>query len=210
MNTDKSLKEAPRASDATPVLAPHRGAGIQKKAKKKHLTHAQRVRHEKDLAKAEANQDRLDTKLAEAKSRLKKRQGRRALWDEVNTSSNEEVRKAIKAPGRFEVLDEDEDSKPEIQPFHGDTEIKVIGGVQVPAFATGQALNVAVAPTVMNSNNKKPGTFGLASNTAEVPSLTASTKKPGTFGLGGNFKPEGGRDFNPTQVEDPEPLDEIT
>jgi len=217
LNTDKSLKEAPRASDATPALAPYRGAGIQKKAKKKQLTHTQRVRHEKDLAKGEANQARLDMKVAEAKSRLKKRQGRRALWDEVNTSSNEEVRKAIKAPGRFEVLDEDEDSKDDIQPFYGDTEIKVIGGVQVPAFATGEALNVAVAPTLI-SNGKKPGTFGFSPHTAEAPSLTTSTKKPGAFGVGGSFEPAGGRDFEPAggrdfepaRVKDPDPVDEIT
>jgi len=209
LNTDKSLKEAPRASDATPVLAPYRGAGIQKKQKKKHMTHAQRVRHEKDLAKAEATQDRLHMKVEDAKSRLKKRQGRRALWDEVNNSSTEEVRKAIKAPGRFELLDEDEELKDDIQPFHGDTEIKIIGGVQVPSFATGEALNVAVVPTVI-SNGKKPGSFGITPDNTEPSTLVESTKKPGTFGIGGSFESSKTEGFDPVEAKVPDPVDEIT
>ncbi|KAK5939306.1 hypothetical protein PMZ80_008610 [Knufia obscura] len=209
LNTDKSLKEAPRASDATPGLAPYRGAGIQKKVKKKHLSHGQRVRHEKGLARGEAIQDRLDVKVAEAKSRLKKRQSRRALWEEVNVDSNEEVRKAIKAPGRFEVLDEDDELKDEVQAFPGDTEIKVIGGVQVPAFATGEALNVAVAPISM-SNGKKPGTFGVTPNSNEAPPLMPSTKKPGTFGVGGKFEPSQTEGFDSVQAKELDPIDEIT
>lgn len=209
LNADKSLKEAPRASNATPVLAPYHGAGIQKKNKRKHLTHAQRVRHEKELAKAEANQDRLDVKVADAQARLKKRHGRRALWEDVNVDSNEEVRKAIRAPGRFGVLDVDQESRDDIQPFHGDTEIKVIGGVQVPAFATGEALNVAVVPTMV-SNGKRPGTFGVTPDTSEAPTLCTSTKPPGTFGVGGRFEPAGGRGFEPAQPQETESIDEIT
>lgn len=160
MNTDKSVKEAPRASDATPALAPYRGAGIFKKNKVKRMSHAQRVRHDKDVRRAAAVQDQMQVKVEDAKTRLKHRQGRRALWEDINTTSNEEVRKAIKAPGRFDTLqDEDDDQRDDIQPFHGDTEIKVIDGIQVPSFATGETLSLATAPSLMTSN-KKPGTFG--------------------------------------------------
>ena len=167
------------------------------------------MRHQRGLVKGEAVQDRLNVKVAEAKSRLKKRQGRRALWEEVNVDSHEEVRKAIKAPGRFEVVDEDEEVKDDIRPFHGDTEIKVLGGVQVPAFATGEALSVAVVPALMSSG-KKPGTFGVAPDTAEVPTITASTRQPGTFGEGGKFESGQTEGFDPVQVKAPDPLDEIT
>lgn len=156
MNTDKSIKEVPRVSDTTSVLAPHRGAGIQKKKKVKSLKRSQRVRHEKGQARAEAVQDRFHTKIADATSRLRKRQSRRALWDEVNDASKEEVRKAIKPPGRFDALNDDDDgTENDIEPFHGDTEIKVIDGVQVPTFATGQTLTFAVGPSLV-ATKKEP------------------------------------------------------
>ncbi|KAK5103935.1 hypothetical protein LTS08_003359 [Lithohypha guttulata] len=162
INTDKSLKEAPRATETTPILAAYKGAGIHKKAKKKQLSHAQRQRQEKVLQKAEAVHDILESKRADASSRLKRRQGRRALWDDINDTSTEEVRKAIKAPGRFDTLDDGEDAvKDGIQPFHGETEIKVIAGVQVPTFATGQSMSLTMGPTLLASS-KKPGTFGTA------------------------------------------------
>ena len=167
LNTDKSLKEHPRASDATPVLKPFQNGGIQKKAKKKHLTHAQRMRHERGIQKAEAVSDRTELKVQDAKSRLRRRQNRRAMWEEVNEDSKEETRKTIKAPGRdMEAGDEVVD---EIEAYPGDTEIKVIDGVLVPSFATGQAMNVAVAPAFAAS--KTPGSFGVTSKT------------PGTFGI---------------------------
>ena len=159
------------------MLAPYRGAGIQKKSKRKQPSHAQKVRHEKGLQRGEATQDRLQTKLADAKSRLKRRQNRRALWEEVNTTSNEEVRKAIKIPGRFDSLNEDEELRDDIEAFEGDTEIKVIGGVQVPAFATGETMNVAVAPAFMTST-KKPGTFGTTKPVAQEPQPEPDSKEP--------------------------------
>lgn len=134
------------------------------------MTHAQKVRHQKGLEKGEATSDQLAAKVIDSKSRSRKRQNRRALWEDINNASNEEVRKAIKAPGRLDI-DEDEEGKDDIQPFHGDTEIKVIDGVQVPAFATGQSLSLSVA-TPFASSAKKPGTFGISakpvSDTAEV------------------------------------------
>lgn len=154
MNTDKSIKEVPRVSETNTVLAPHRGGGIQKKKKVKPLKRSQRVRHEKGQARAEAVQDRFHTKVEDATSRLKKRQFRRALWDEVNDASKEEIRKTIKAPGRFDTLNEDDGTEDDIEPFHGDTEIKVIDGVQVPTFATGQTLTFAVGPSLA-ANNKE-------------------------------------------------------
>lgn len=153
MNTDKSIKEVPRVSDTSTVLAPHRGAGVQKKKKVKPLKRSQRVRHEKGQARAEAVQDRFHTKVEDATSRLKKRQFRRGLWDEVNDASKEELRKTIKAPGRFDVLNDDE-ADDGIEPFHGDTEIKVIDGVQVPTFATGQTLTFAVGPSLTASKKE--------------------------------------------------------
>lgn len=191
LNTDKSITDAPRASDATPVLKPYHGAGIQKKTKKKQLSHAQRMRHEKGLARAEAVQAQLEVKVEEAKSRLKKRQSRRALWDDVNGASKEETRKAIKAPGRFGALDDEDDMKDNIEPFYGDTEIKVIGGVQVPAFATGEAMNVAMGPGFTTST-KKPGTFGVQS------------KQPGPAAV------EGEQPDPAVEVKEPEAVDEIT
>lgn len=154
MNTDKSIKETPRVSDTTPVLAPYRGAGVQKKKKVKPLKRSQRVRHEKGQARAEAVQDRLHTKVADATSRLRKRQSRRALWEEVNDASKEESRKSIKAPGRFDSLKDEDGTEDDIEPFHGDTEIKVIDGVQVPTFATGQSLTFTMGPSMVASNKE--------------------------------------------------------
>lgn len=169
LNTDKSIKEAPRATDATPVLAPYHGAGIHKKIKNKRLSRAQRVRHSRGMQRGQEVQDQLQAKVADAKSRLRQRQGRRALWEDINSTSNEEVRKAIKAPGRFDSLDdEDEDLKDNIQPFHGDTEIKVIDGIQVPTFATGESLSLTMGPASI-ANSKKPGTFGLNTTKPEEP-----------------------------------------
>ena len=147
INTDKSLKDAPRPSDTNPVLAPYRGAGIQKKQKKKPLSHGQRVRHAKGLARGEAIQDRHAVKVADAKKRSRKVDLRRSLWEDINTTTKDETRKAIKGPGRFGALDEDdEDAVGEVQPFHGDTEIKVIDGVLVPAFASGQTMTMSLPP----------------------------------------------------------------
>lgn len=165
LNTDKSIKEAPRASDATPVLKPYLSNGIQKKTKKKNLTHAQKLRHQKGIEKGTAIEDRLAAKVTDSKTRSRKRQNRRAMWEDINSASNEEVRKAIKAPGRFEALEEDEEVKDDIQPFHGDTEIKVIDGVQVPTFATGQSLNLSLT-TAFAPSTKKPGTFGVSAKPA--------------------------------------------
>lgn len=76
------------------------------------------------------------------------------MWDEVNDASKEETRKAIKAPGRFDSLNDDDEAEDDIEPFHGDTEIKVIDGVLVPTFATGQTLTFAVGPSLAVSNKK--------------------------------------------------------
>lgn len=163
------MKDAPRASDATPVLAPYHGAGVHKKTKNKRLSRTQRIRHDRGIQRGQEVQDQMQVKVADAKSRLRQRQGRRALWEDINTNSSEEVRKAIKAPGRFDSLDdEDEDSKDNIEPFHGDTEIKVIQGIQVPAFATGESLSLAMGPS-STMTSKKPGTFGITSSKPEEP-----------------------------------------
>lgn len=128
---------------------------MQKKQKKKQLSHGQRVRQAKDLARAQMVQDQLEAKVAEAKSRSKKVQSRRALWEDINSATTDETRKAIKGPGRFDALnDESDDGKDDIQPFHGDTEIKVIDGVQVPAFATGLTMTMSLGPSFTTDTKK--------------------------------------------------------
>lgn len=147
-----------RNSDSQSVLAPYRSGGIQKKQKKKQISRGQRVRHARDLTKAERIQDRLAAKVADAKSRSKKVQSRRALWEDINATTQDETRKTIKGPGRFDVLGDSEDEgKDDIQPFDGDTEIKVIDGVQVPAFATGQTFTMSLGP-VLQADVKKNNT----------------------------------------------------
>ena len=200
MNTDKALKETPRASDATPTLKPYSGGGIQKKVKKKVLTHAQKLRQAKGIERGEATQEQFDAKVREAKQREKKRSGRRAMWEDVNSVTKEEARKAIKAPGRFEVGEDDEDLMDSIQPFHGDTEIKVIGGVQVPSFATGEALNVAVGP-IFAANAKKPGSFGVSKPNQPAPPPFLALEEPTEAET---------HTASRDQVNEPEPEDEIT
>lgn len=123
-------------------------SGIHKKRKHKQVTRGQRVRREKGLSRAEAVQDQLGSKIADSKFRLKKRQGRKALWDDINSTSKDEARKAIKGPGRFDMLKDDDETEndPILEPYHGDTEIKVIDGVQVPAFAVGIPMTISGRP----------------------------------------------------------------
>ncbi|OCT45136.1 hypothetical protein CLCR_06332 [Cladophialophora carrionii] len=89
IDVDKSIKQAPRASDATPILAARPNGGITKsKKKQKPLTKGQRRRQERGLARAEVVQDQMSKKVEDAAGRLKKRRERKGMWDEVNGSVN--------------------------------------------------------------------------------------------------------------------------
>lgn len=86
---DKSIRDAPRASDATPILSVRPNAGITKaKRKQKALTKGQRRRQEKGLARAEVVQDQMAKKVNDASKRVKKRRERKGVWDEVNGTNN--------------------------------------------------------------------------------------------------------------------------
>ncbi|EXJ84031.1 hypothetical protein A1O3_04698 [Capronia epimyces CBS 606.96] len=96
IDVDKSLKDTPRASDATPILSAHPNGGVTKpKRKQKQLTRGQRKRHEKELARAQAVQDHLAKKVNDATVKLKKRRERKGVWDEVNSTTKFEQTRAI-------------------------------------------------------------------------------------------------------------------
>jgi len=59
------------------------------------MTRGQRMRQEKGLARAEAVQEQLVKKFHVVDARLKKRQARKALWDEINRVGNKEERQKV-------------------------------------------------------------------------------------------------------------------
>jgi hypothetical protein len=150
IDIDKSLKEAPRASDATPALATRQYGGVQKaKKKQKPMKRSQRARQERGLARAEAVMDQMTKKMDSAQSRSKKRRDRRAIWEEVNDASKEAKRIAPK----FQVGTNDEDDLNEEwvdEDGDGEAEMKVIDGIKVPAHAAGTKL-VLVDRTASNT-----------------------------------------------------------
>ena len=147
IDVDRSLKDAPRASDATPVLAARPASGVTKsKTKQKPLTRGQRRRHERGLARAEVVQDQLSKRADEATSKLKKRRDRKKLWDDVNTgATNFDKMKAILGENDDgdEWVDEEMDD--------GVSDVRMVEGVQVPITAPATKLIVvdrtASAPT---------------------------------------------------------------
>ncbi|KAK6384534.1 uncharacterized protein PV06_08683 [Exophiala oligosperma] len=149
IDVDKSLREAPRASSPTPLLAPRPNSGVTKaKRKQKPLTKGQRRRHEKGLARAEVVQAQLSKKVDDAGSRSKKRRDRKKLWDDVNSgASNFDKMKAILGENADDENEEwvDEDMEANM------TDVKMVEGVRVPAFAPATKLVIvdrtASAPT---------------------------------------------------------------
>ena len=129
------MKETPRAADATPMLAARSNGGISKaKRKVKPMKRGQRARQERGLARAEVVMDQLAKKVDSVQSRDKKRRERRAIWEEVNDASKEEKRKTPKLPtGPTDSEEEEWEDEPQV--YEGDTETKVMDGVQVPATA---------------------------------------------------------------------------
>ncbi|KEF53479.1 uncharacterized protein A1O9_10454 [Exophiala aquamarina CBS 119918] len=148
IDTDKSLKHAPRVSDTTTVLAAKPYGGVTK-AKKKHkqLTRGQKKRHEKGLARAEVVQDQLAKKADVSQMRLKKIRERKSLWDETNGAATAFDRaKRILNQGANEMNSdgwEDEDME--------QSETKVVDGVKLPAFAP--ATKLVIVNRTASSNN---------------------------------------------------------
>ena len=95
--------------------------------------------------------DQMNKKVESAESRLQKRNARRAIWEEVNDASKEEKRKTPK----LQVLangTEDDAWEDEPQAYPGDTEMKVVDGVQVPT-AAGSKLVVVDRTTSTNASD---------------------------------------------------------
>lgn len=146
------MKETARASGANPILAARPNGGVTKAKKKaKPMKRGQRARQERGLARAEVVMDRLAKKVDTVQSREKRRRDRRAIWEEVNDASKEEKRKTPRLPiGLTESDNEEWEDEP--QPYEGDTEMKVVDGVQVPATA-GSKLLVVDRTTSTNASD---------------------------------------------------------
>ncbi|RMZ84845.1 hypothetical protein DV737_g1002, partial [Chaetothyriales sp. CBS 132003] len=144
LNTDKSLKEVDRADAGAILHSRHNAAGgIVKRNKTAPMKRGQRVRQERGLARAEAVMDQLEKKVEGARSKVKKRRDRRALWEEVNAASVEERRKtpklafgvleSIEGGGDGDDGDDDGDGAAEARGGDdGDLEMKTADEVQAP------------------------------------------------------------------------------
>ncbi|KIV93308.1 hypothetical protein PV10_04532 [Exophiala mesophila] len=138
INTDKSLKDGPRASDATPMLSAKPYAGITKaKKKQKQLTRGQRKRQERGLDRAVVVQDQLVKKVGDAQKRQKKIRERAGLWEDTNGRINPFDKLASNAFAEENNDDhggswEDEEMD-EVQ--DGTTDVKIVNGVKLPASA---------------------------------------------------------------------------
>lgn len=100
------------------------------------MKRGQRARQEKGLARAESVMDQLAQKLDSAQARLKKRNARKALWNDVNDATKEEQRKAtgISILGNT-GKDEDEEGRhneEDVSMSNGQTEPKVVGSTNGP------------------------------------------------------------------------------
>ncbi|KAK4505494.1 hypothetical protein PRZ48_003457 [Zasmidium cellare] len=99
---DLSVKAPVEESDYKPWMHSAQNAGISKKKKSKTQTHAQRLRQEKALEKADQIADRLEKKIGDSKKKSKKVQARAADWEELNGKlvSAKEEKKATKKTGK--------------------------------------------------------------------------------------------------------------
>ena len=100
----------------------------------KPMKRGQRARQEQGLARAEAVMSQMTKKLESAQSRQKKRKDRSAIWEEVNDAAEETKGKTPKFQLPADEGDDD-DWEDEPQAYTGDTEMKVVDGVQIPATA---------------------------------------------------------------------------
>lgn len=155
LDLDKSVTEAPRASDATPILAARPGSGIQKaKKKQKPMKRGQRARQEKGLARAEIVMDQLEQKKVGTQNKMNKVRGRRAIWDEINGDAKEEQRKAPKYMAFVEgaVSEDAENQEWEDVDEHGDEQMKTVDGAELPVIA-GVSKLVVVDRTASNAGS---------------------------------------------------------
>lgn len=74
-----------------PWLHNAQNAGIGKKKKVKQLSRQQKERQQKAIERADANLDKLATKVKDSKARGRKVQARRAEWEELNGSAGQVV-----------------------------------------------------------------------------------------------------------------------
>jgi Alb1 len=125
IDTDKSLKRAQPPAETKP-LGLHHGAGVTKrKAKAKPLSHAQRMRREKGLARAEAVLEQREVKVKKSRGREKVVKGRKVsegavcvdtstsnfhqtTWEDINEDAGDKARarkklEARRADGNEEV-----------------------------------------------------------------------------------------------------------
>lgn len=144
IDTDKSLKEGPRASDATPMLTAKPYAGITKsKKKQKSMTRGQRKRQERGLDRAVVVQDQLVKKFGDVQKRQKKIRERKGLWEDANGRSNFDKL----ANTAFAEEDNDADGgswedeeMEEVQDLNA--HVKIVDGVKLPASAAATKLVV--------------------------------------------------------------------
>lgn len=107
---DLAVKAAPtEESDYKPWLHNAQNAGISKKKKVKQMSRQQKVRHQKAMEKADANLDKLATKVKDSKARARKVQARRADWQDLNEGGNAVVDGAKAAEDEAEMDESDED-----------------------------------------------------------------------------------------------------
>lgn len=81
---DLAVKATAEETEYKPWMHSAQNGGIQKKKKGKTLTHAQRMRQQKALEKADAIASRLETKVDKSKKKSKTIQARAADWEELN------------------------------------------------------------------------------------------------------------------------------
>ncbi|PHH93363.1 hypothetical protein CDD83_5917 [Cordyceps sp. RAO-2017] len=159
INTDKSLKDvslpgasSPPSSAAaaattttkTPterpsVLAVHRSAGVQKKAKagrKTRLSAKARRRHDRGLEMAEAVVERTRLKTERSVGRARTVQARRKAWDDINKETARTGAGRRPAVNVFEALARDDDDAGD-EPCDGDDseEDMAVGPGSGPAAA---------------------------------------------------------------------------
>ena len=75
---------AEEETDYKPWLHSAQNAGVSKKKKKKQMSRQQKARQAKAMEKADANMDKLATKVKDSKARGRRVQARRAEWEELN------------------------------------------------------------------------------------------------------------------------------
>lgn len=114
-------------SEYKPWLHNAQNAGISKKKRSKQMTRQQKVRQQKAMEKADANLDKLATKVDHSKARGRKVQARRVEWEELNGAAVVDGAK---------VANGEEDTKDSEAENEGAVELDE--GMADPAFTSGE------------------------------------------------------------------------